>query len=184
MDPSANLDERLDILIEDGRVTEVSSDIKPQGDVETLDATGCIVTPGLIDCHVHFREPGQEQKEDWLTGSMAAAAGGVTTVLDMPNNKTTPGGYAGDGDPLCVTNAPVFLSNASRIIFKISSATYGFCRKYRAPAISNSDLISGSINPLANITVMSGFISLSFLNSSIPVMTGSPRSVTTRSISD
>ena len=64
MDPSANLDERLDILIEDGRVTEVSSDIKPQGDVETLDATGCIVTPGLIDCHVHFREPGQEQKEN------------------------------------------------------------------------------------------------------------------------
>ncbi|MEK7369448.1 MAG: dihydroorotase [Planctomycetota bacterium] len=96
MDPSANLDERLDILIEDGRVTEVSSDIKPQGDVETLDATGCIVTPGLIDCHVHLRESGRkgaaletgEAKETIRSGTRAAAKGGFTTVLCEPN--TTP----------------------------------------------------------------------------------------------
>jgi len=96
MDPSANLDERLDILIEDGRVTEVSSDIKPQGDVETLDATGCIVTPGLIDCHVHLRESGrkgealetEKVKETIRSGTRAAAKGGFTTVLCEPN--TTP----------------------------------------------------------------------------------------------
>ena len=96
MDPSANLDERLDILIEDGRVTEVSSDIKPQGDVETLDATGCIVTPGLIDCHVHLRESGrkgeametEKVKETIRSGTRAAAKGGLTTVLCEPN--TTP----------------------------------------------------------------------------------------------
>lgn len=96
MDPSANLDERLDVLIEDGRVTEVSSDIVPQGDAETLDATGCIVVPGLIDCHVHLRESGKkgeapetgEAKETIRSGTRAAAKGGFTTVLCEPN--TTP----------------------------------------------------------------------------------------------
>ncbi|MFH1235505.1 MAG: dihydroorotase [Parcubacteria group bacterium] len=55
---------------------------------KTLDIGGKYVLPGVIDAHVHFREPGGEHKEDWTTGSRAAAAGGVTTVLDMPN--TTP----------------------------------------------------------------------------------------------
>ena len=45
-----------------------------------------ITLPGLIDCHVHFRVPGQEYKEDWITGSAAALAGGVTGVVDMPSN--------------------------------------------------------------------------------------------------
>ncbi len=52
---------------------------------DELDATGTFVLPGVIDGHVHFREPGMEQEEDWLTGSRAAVMGGVTTVLDMPN---------------------------------------------------------------------------------------------------
>ena len=52
---------------------------------EVIDASGQFVLPGAIDCHVHFREPGQVHKEDWLTGSRAAAFGGVTTVIDMPN---------------------------------------------------------------------------------------------------
>lgn len=54
--------------------------------VKKIDCSGKIILPGLIDVHVHFREPGFEQKEDWLTGSKAALHGGVTTVLDMPNN--------------------------------------------------------------------------------------------------
>lgn len=53
--------------------------------IEVLDATGLFVLPGLIDSHVHFREPGLTHKEDWLTGSRAAVMGGITTVLDMPN---------------------------------------------------------------------------------------------------
>jgi dihydroorotase len=52
---------------------------------EVIDATGKYVLPGVIDCHVHFRQPGKEYKEDFLTGSLAAAYGGVTTVIDMPN---------------------------------------------------------------------------------------------------
>lgn len=95
IDPSTSLDGQLDVLVEDGRVAEVSSDIKPRGDEETLDATGCTVTPGLIDCHVHLRESGKEEapetgkaKETVRSGTRAAAKGGFTTVLCEPN--TTP----------------------------------------------------------------------------------------------
>ena len=56
---------------------------------ETYDAAGKVVIPGVIDGHVHFREPGFEYKEDWRTGSTAAVFGGVTTVIDMPNTNST-----------------------------------------------------------------------------------------------
>ena len=81
---------KQDILIKEGKIANLGriEHIEHQATAENvIDASGKYILPGLIDCHVHFREPGQEQKEDWLTGSMAAAAGGVTTVLDMPNNK-------------------------------------------------------------------------------------------------
>src|SRR3989344_3324763 len=52
---------------------------------EIIDAKGNIILPGLIDSHVHFREPGLTHKEDFFTGSCAAAAGGITTIIDMPN---------------------------------------------------------------------------------------------------
>jgi len=66
----------LDILVRDGDLPQAR---------RVIDATGLHVLPGLIDPHVHFREPGYEYKEDWVTGSMAAAAGGITTIIDMPN---------------------------------------------------------------------------------------------------
>jgi dihydroorotase len=75
--------EKPDILIEDGRITGVGSGLK--GD-KTLNADGMLVVPGLIDPHVHLREPGDTYKEDFLSGSKAAIAGGFTTVIDMPNN--------------------------------------------------------------------------------------------------
>ena len=77
---------KVDILIdqESGKIEKIG---KVDFDGNTYDASGLIVLPGLIDCHVHFREPGFEYKEDFLTGSYAAAAGGITTVIDMPNNK-------------------------------------------------------------------------------------------------
>jgi dihydroorotase len=71
------------ILIEDGLIKEIGEDLSAE---QVFNAKGCIVIPGVIDSHVHFREPGYEHKEDFFTGSCAAAAGGVTTVLDMPNN--------------------------------------------------------------------------------------------------
>ena len=75
----------FDILINDGRVADVSEKIRPGNDMTVLDASGMIVAPGLADMHVHFRDPGFEYKEDILTGSAAAAAGGVTTCCCMPN---------------------------------------------------------------------------------------------------
>lgn len=76
---------RASIGIEDGVIVAIgSSSTMPKAE-RTIDASGLLVFPGIIDEHVHFREPGLEWKEDFRTGSMAAAAGGVTTVLEMPN---------------------------------------------------------------------------------------------------
>ena len=74
-----------DILIDDGRILSVSQNITEPAGATVLDAAGCIVAPGLVDMHVHFRDPGMEYKEDILTGASAAAAGGVTTCCCMPN---------------------------------------------------------------------------------------------------
>jgi dihydroorotase len=85
VDPSQDLDGPHDLLIEDGAVARIGGKIaKPKG-AETLDATGHVVTPGLIDIHVHLREPGQEYKETVRTGTMAASAGGFTAVACMAN---------------------------------------------------------------------------------------------------
>ncbi len=84
IDPANNFDGVADVLIIDGKIAAVKPDIKFSADYEYA-ATGKIVTPGLIDMHVHFREPGQEAKEDFLSGSKAAVAGGFTTVATMPN---------------------------------------------------------------------------------------------------
>lgn len=73
-----------DVLISDGVITASESSISEQAD-QTIDASGLMLIPGVIDVHVHFRVPGGEHKEDYATGSAAALAGGVTTVLDMPN---------------------------------------------------------------------------------------------------
>ncbi|MBR4904126.1 MAG: dihydroorotase [Selenomonadaceae bacterium] len=84
IDPANKFDDVADVLIVDGKIAAVKPDINFTADYE-YDATGKIVTPGLIDMHVHFREPGQEAKEDFLSGSKAAVAGGFTTVATMPN---------------------------------------------------------------------------------------------------
>jgi len=75
---------KKDVLIRDGKIASIGGNVS--GDVEEIDCSGKIILPGLIDAHVHFREPGESHKEDWTTGSKAAASGGVTTVFDMPNN--------------------------------------------------------------------------------------------------
>lgn len=85
IDPAQQLDTIADILIESGVIKAIGSHLESADQV--LDATGCLVTPGLVDMHVHLREPGFEYKETLHTGSRAAAAGGVTTVACMPNTK-------------------------------------------------------------------------------------------------
>ena len=86
LDPAAGRDGIYDLLINDGIIVAVDSNI-PEADNEVIDATGCFIMPGLVDLHVHFREPGFEYKETIKTGSLAAARGGVTTVLPMPNTR-------------------------------------------------------------------------------------------------
>lgn len=86
LNPSENLDKVMDILVEDGRIKEKKEQIETDAD-KIIDAKGCYVMPGLIDLHVHFRDPGLTYKEDIETGSRAAANGGFTTVCCMPNTK-------------------------------------------------------------------------------------------------
>ena len=90
VDPAACVDGPKDILLRDGRVAEIAGTgkLKGRNGADMLDATGHIVAPGLIDIHVHLREPGQAYKETIATGTAAAAAGGFTSVAAMPN--TTP----------------------------------------------------------------------------------------------
>lgn len=76
----------LDLLVQNGQIVDMAKDMPVEGVDEVVDASEHFVLPGLIDGHVHLRTPGEEQKEDWTTGGRAALAGGVTTVLDMPNN--------------------------------------------------------------------------------------------------
>lgn len=86
IDPVNKIDKIADVLVEDGRIAAVGENLPSEG-AEVFEAEGKIVSPGLIDMHVHLREPGQEAKEDFGSGSRAAAAGGYTRVATMPNTR-------------------------------------------------------------------------------------------------
>ena len=85
IDPAADRDGPGEVWMADGRLVDPPRDETARAQAEVIDAQGCVVCPGLIDVHVHFREPGQTAKESIATGSRAAAAGGFTTVVAMPN---------------------------------------------------------------------------------------------------
>jgi len=84
VDPASGREGPFDVRIEDGRIQDVGKNLDPTG-AEVVDATGLVVTPGLIDMHVHLREPGIEHSETIETGARAAAAGGFTSICCMPN---------------------------------------------------------------------------------------------------
>ena len=84
--PADGLNGCLDILIENGKIAAVGENLTAEN---VIDAAGLVAVPGLVDMHVHLRDPGQTQKEDILTGCRAAAAGGVTSLLAMPNTSPT-----------------------------------------------------------------------------------------------
>ncbi len=119
IDPANNIDEKLDILIVDGIIAELSPNIDA-GDAEVVNAAGLLVTPGLVDMHVHLRDPGFEYKEDIVTGTRAAAAGGVTSVACMPNTDPV-------NDSLAVTKYIIGKAReqGSINVFPIGSITKG-----------------------------------------------------------
>jgi dihydroorotase len=85
IDPANNFDALADVLILNGKISAIGKNLSAPQDIERLDAAGKIVCPGLIDLHVHFREPGQTAKENIASGTAAAARGGFTSVVCMPN---------------------------------------------------------------------------------------------------
>ena len=85
VDPSQGLDEILDVLLADGIVASIGKGISAPENAEVIDCSSLIVSPGLIDVHVHLREPGEEHKETIATGAQAAVAGGFTAICAMPN---------------------------------------------------------------------------------------------------
>jgi len=87
VDPSQDIDRTADVLIQDGAVVGILDPGSGPSDAEEIDVRGKLVTPGLIDIHVHLREPGFEYKEDIESGTRAAAAGGFTRVCCMPNTR-------------------------------------------------------------------------------------------------
>ncbi|HTH46363.1 MAG TPA: dihydroorotase [Candidatus Limnocylindria bacterium] len=84
IDPASGYDQTADVLLREGKVAAIGAGL-PVGEAERMDVSGKVVCPGLIDLHVHFREPGQTKKEDILSGAQCAARGGFTTVVCMPN---------------------------------------------------------------------------------------------------
>ncbi|MDR3723635.1 MAG: dihydroorotase [Terracidiphilus sp.] len=89
LDPAAGVDAPKDLLLKDGRVAEIAAPgkLKPPSGSDVIDASGLTVTPGLVDIHVHLREPGFGHKETIVSGTSCAAAGGFTSVAAMPNTK-------------------------------------------------------------------------------------------------
>ena len=88
IDPVLNSEQITDILLEDGQIAAIGVGLE-DSEAQVVEAAGLAVAPGLIDMHVHFRDPGFTYKEDIISGSHAAAHGGFTTVTCMPNTKPT-----------------------------------------------------------------------------------------------
>jgi dihydroorotase len=84
-----NGERQIDVRVNDGFIVEVGSDLNRDGPDRVLDASGCVLSPGFVDLHVHLREPGREDAETIETGSRAAALGGFTAVVAMPNTDPT-----------------------------------------------------------------------------------------------
>ncbi|HHQ49036.1 MAG TPA: dihydroorotase [Acidobacteria bacterium] len=121
VDPSQSLDQGLDLLLEDGRVAALGERLDVPGDTPALDASGLVAVPGLIDLHVHLREPGFEYKETIETGCRAAVAGGFTAVCAMPNTNPV------NDDP-----------SVTRFI-RERAAAVGLCHVYPIGALSKGE---------------------------------------------
>src|SRR3989475_10133767 len=97
VDPSRDLDEAADVLIQDGRIAAVGPGLGAPDGATVRDVRGTVVAPGLVDVHVHLREPGNEDVETIATGARAAAAGGFTAACAMPNTDPVTDNQAAGG---------------------------------------------------------------------------------------
>src|SRR5215468_7602895 len=142
IDPARQMNALLDIVVEDGRIAAVGKTAEINAsNCEVVDARGMIVAPGFIDIHVHLREPGQSHKETIATGTMAAAAGGFTSVCAMPN--TSPVNDSADltrwlQDPARGAHVNVFPIAAATVGSKGAQLTdFAALRKAGAVAITD-----------------------------------------------
>ncbi len=120
IDPSQNIDDTLDVLVENGLVKKIGAGLTAPAGTETIDATGTYVVPGLIDMHVHLRDPGLEYKEDIVSGTKAAVAGGFTSICCMPNTKPVIDNKAIASYIINKAKAEGFCN-----VFPVGSITYG-----------------------------------------------------------
>ncbi len=147
VDPSQGLDRVGDLLLRDGRVESCGDMIATPADADVIDCTGLVVAPGLIDVHVHLREPGREDVETVATGAHSAAAGGFTAVCAMPNTR------------------PVTDNQATVGFVKRQGEAAGFARVYPYGAIS----VSQHGETLAEIGEMVGAGAVAFSDDGRPV---------------
>ncbi|MBD1399271.1 dihydroorotase [Pelovirga terrestris] len=149
IDPKNNIDGQSDLLIDQGRVAAVGTGLHAD-DAEIIDAAGLLVTPGLIDIHVHLRDPGLEYKEDIISGTRAAAAGGVTSLACMPNTKPV------------IDNAPIveYIINKAR--------RHGSANVY--PVASISQAMKGDV--LSEMGELKAAGCVAFSDDGIPVVNG------------
>lgn len=120
IDPSQGIDDTLDLLVENGLVKQIGKGLQVSTGTETIDASGKYVVPGLIDMHVHLRDPGLEYKEDIVSGTRAAVSGGFTSVCCMPNTKPTIDNKAIASYIINKAKADGFCN-----VFPVGSITYG-----------------------------------------------------------
>jgi len=154
IDPAAGVDAPKDIFIKDGRIAEIAAPgkLKATNGAEVLDATGLTVAPGLIDIHVHLREPGQTHKETIATGTAAAAAGGFTAVAAMPNTLPV-------NDSPETTRWMLAPERGAKIrVFPIAAATRGSkgdaLNDYAALKAAGAVAVSDDGRPIMNAAIM------------------------------
>lgn len=140
IDPAGGFDAAADVLVVDGQIAAVEDGIAPRRDWRIIDAAEKIITPGLVDLHVHFRDPGQTHKEDMISGPGAAARGGFTAVACMPN-----------------TIPPI--DHATVVEYVKSRARAAACRVYPIAAITRGQT-GVELSPIAALAAM-GAVALS-----------------------